>query len=920
MPYFLKVTILLPLGLLWLSGACISSAYAASDFDFDSSVEYFISDSAYTASEAAYGLGLPWKPIEPEFINLGAVSDTVWIRIKLPKAEYPKQVKLLEIDNHLIDQVGYYLFSSNTNDSFSSENNGQLLNEIHVGLLTPLDQRPLSRSEFVFPTELSSNSHKIVIFKIKSHYPMILPIQLWDETSFQKRFKYRFLFYGSYAGIVFIMALYNLCIYLFVRDKSYGYYSLFILMMAGFVLVATGLMMEIVWPNHPYLDLQMGMLFTALGSAVAGPFACGFLQLKENGPGWYKFFMGMSLTWLLIAALSVIHPASWLLYLIGVAIIPGTSSLLLVGGLMWKKGVPAARFFTIAWVTLVSGTVIYDCYLLGLLPKNIFTEHSLFLGSVAEITLLSLGLAHRIKTLDRERVEAHAMTKAKSEFLATMSHEIRTPMNGVLGTAQLLKETRLDTQQSRYINIIVNSGQSLLTILNDILDYSKIEAGKIDLEAVPIDVYDLVYDTATLFSVPAATKSLYYNIYVDIHLPTPIIGDPTRLKQVLTNFISNAFKFTTAGGITIECRLSEDQQQLILEVKDSGIGIPEDKQASIFEQFTQADSSTTRQYGGTGLGLSISKRFIEMMGGKVGVISKPGEGSTFWLKIPLLYTAESVPLSKQIVGEKEVHNKHVLVVTSNQRLFEELEMYLSATGMQCENINSLGALVEASKDSRKVIDAVICDSFCVDFEEKINNKALFKQPAIAGSQWLLLLPSGYARNTLTAMPQFEVEEYPINCKQLLTLLAGAHTDKAYPTSNVLPQFPDLRTLVVDDNDINTMIMKGLLKKFGIDADTVNSGEAALSSLCTAEAHYDLVFMDCEMPGMNGYQTSEKIREWEKENGRSSQYVICALSAHAISDHKDICLKAGMNTFLSKPVTVESLQSILEAQQPKLKTA
>lgn len=908
------VMMLLGIALLY---AKVSVSFATTSYQFEASVEYFISkEKNISANEIAVLSDLPWQSIHPEFINLGSVSDTVWLRIKLPKAEYPKQVKLLEIDNHLIDEVSYYLFSS------KMDNKGDLilLKNINVGLLTPLDQRPLSRSEFVFPTELSSENHDVVIFRIQSRYPMILPIQLWDETSFQKRFKYRFLFYGSYAGIVFIMALYNLCIFLYVRDKSYGYYSLFIMLMAGFVLVATGLMMEIVWPNHPHLDLQMGMLFTALGSAVAGLFASGFLQLKNNGPRWHRFFMMMSLVWFFIAIAALIHPASWLLYVIGVAIIPGTTSLLLAGASMWKKGVPAAPFFTIAWVTLVSGTVVYDCYLLGLLPKNLFTEHSLFLGSVAEITVLSLGLAHRIKSLDQDRAEAHAMTKAKSEFLATMSHEIRTPMNGVLGTAQLLKETTLDTQQSRYINIIVNSGQSLLTILNDILDYSKIEAGKVELESVPIDVYDLVYDTATLFSVQAGNKSLYYNIYVDINLPTPILGDPTRLKQVLTNYVSNAFKFTTTGGITIECKLTDDQQQLLCEVNDTGIGIPQEKQASIFEQFTQADSTTTRQYGGTGLGLSISKRFIEMMGGEVGVDSESGKGSTFWLKIPLIFTEESLSLGRKLESDKNNQVEQVLIVTPNQRLFEELEKYLSVVGFQCQHVSQVSIIGETLQECNRVFDKVICDFFCTDFDTHINKTDFLKHSAIANSQWLLLLPSGYSRNSITGLSQFDVEEYPINCKHVVELLSTSSLSRESQTAKMLPQFPSFRTLVVDDNDINTMVMKGLLKKFGIAADTVNSGEEALKKLCTPEAPYDLVFMDCEMPGLNGYQTTEKLREWEKETNQSNHYTICALSAHAISDHKDTCLKAGMNTFLSKPVTVENLQSILEAQQPKLKSA
>lgn len=903
---------LILLGFMPLCSQANTTALANPSYNLADHLSYVIDhNDSLSLPQLVSDKSVQWQHTNTSALTFSIQKSSVWIRIELPKAKYKNHVKLLEIDNHLIDHISFYLFAPN---QLASQELGQKY-EIHTGMQTPLDKRPLSKSNFVFPIELSMDDHNVVFLKFQSRYPLLLPFHLWEKSEYEKQVNYRYLFYGVYVGIVLIMAIYNLCIFFFVRDKSYGYYAMFILMLAGFILVDGGFMLELAWPNNPEYDHQMNMIFTGLGCAFSIPFTIEFLQLKKNAPASLRFFYPLLAIWLGITVTAVFYPAFWLLYIIAIVLFPGSISLVVIGALLWKRGIPAAPFFTAAWAVLNAGTIIYDSYLFGFLPSHFITENALLLGNVIEVTLLSLGLASRIKSLDKERLEAQSLTKAKSEFLATMSHEIRTPMNGVLGTAELLKDTHLDKQQSRYINIILNSGQSLLSILNDILDYSKIEAEKIELERVPFDVYNLVYDTASIFSVQAANKNLYYNIKVDKHIPTPILGDPTRLKQVLTNYISNAFKFTQKGSILIHAKLSEDKQYLIMEVHDSGIGIPTEKQATIFEQFTQADSSTTRQYGGTGLGLSISKKFIEMMDGEVGVESTLNKGSRFWLQVPINTIDTSTDITESIqehttLKEDEITEpKKVLVLTPNLTLFQQLSDYLSAENLRLVHFHGMKEYTISEQDT--AYDFVIADYFCEDFKTHMENGQALNKPSLHNSQWFFLVPSGFGREAITHYPNAKIEEYPVNCKHLRTSLLETQAQEKQRESKNYPQYPDLRILIVDDNDTNSMIMQGMLRKFGIESDAIDNGKAALEILCQPNSLYDVVFMDCEMPDMDGYQTTNAIRQWERSTEKGVPYSICALSAHAIGDHKEACLKAGMDTLLSKPITLPNLQVILE---------
>ena len=530
---------------------------------------------------------------------------------------------------------------------------------------------------------------------------------------------------------------------------------------------------------------------------------------------------------------------------------------------------------------------------------------------MVEVTLLSLGLAYRIKSLDREKREAHLLTKTKSEFLATMSHEIRTPMNGILGMAELLGDTSLNQQQRSYLNTILGSGKTLMTVLNDILDYSKIEAGKLELESVSFPVRRLLDDTANVFSVTAKEKGLYFNTYISARVPARIDGDAARLGQILTNLLSNAFKFTHEGEVTLTADCDETFQYLVIKVSDTGVGIPEQKQHSIFEQFAQAERSTSRKYGGSGLGLTISKRFVEMMGGNIGVHSQSGQGSTFWFTIPLTnprrFNLDNIDDLKPVA-----EHLRILICCPDTRFNNLINEYHQLWGFSLVCTHSLEELQHTLEDNKQSFHFVLIDQYCEDFAVDQINQLITDYATLQTTNLILVVKAGFARNSIEGLHKPPIfEEFPISITSIqLTLLERiGFKRKLPPATSENIDLSKMRLLVVDDNPVNTKVICGYLKKLSITPELAASGKEALEKTVGTDTQYDLIFMDCEMPDIDGYEATLRIRQWEAEQGKSNQ-IICALSAHAMKSYRDRCLEVGMNDFLAKPIVMNDLQRLL----------
>jgi len=553
--------------------------------------------------------------------------------------------------------------------------------------------------------------------------------------------------------------------------------------------------------------------------------------------------------------------------------------------------------------------------------------------------------------LMKAKQSAEAAAMAKGEFLATMSHEIRTPLNGIVPMLDMLSRASLAPDQREMLNTASASSHQLLRIVDDILDYSKLEANKLELEITGFNLRELLDGVLQLMHRPAENKGLRLTLQLDPSVRLPVRGDPVRLRQVLSNLVGNAIKFTERGTITVVVRrLGETAAQHLLrfEVRDTGIGIDDETRSRLFHSFTQADASTTRLYGGTGLGLAICKRIVDLMGGRIDVVSEVGRGSSFWFEIPLM----------KVIGDLRPRNDgtldhgRVLIVSPDKRLRQRLSMLVTNWGMHATAVETtqeaLDRLRLANEHGRYDYMAVLADAGGIRSTARALHRALARRSDPDGLRlvWLYgddvvpeelhpgstLLPRqapdadlrasllGAQPETPPATPDAPTIDDIFPAADLdaepITMPASESLQKAIADAEAASRTPaNARLLLVEDNPVNLLVAQKLLLALGFECETAPDGEAALKRMIAEP--FDLVFMDCQMPVLDGYAATRRWREREAELESRHRLPIVAMTANAMAGDRQRCLDAGMDDYLAKPVSREQLESCLHRWLPNL---
>ncbi len=756
--------------------------------------------------------------------SFGFTASAYWLRFTLQN-DHPVLVNyLLEMAYPLLDYVHFY--TPDTTGGFT---------EMRAGDQLPFGERQIQSTKVVFPVNVPSGESRTFYLRCQTSGAMNLSLNLFTPDAFNRNAIKRQGMLGLYYGVILVMILYNLFIFLTVRDRSFLYYVLFITSFMFMVLCLNGLSYQYLWPDQPWWANQNLPFFGFMAFFFATQFTRAILNSRQLVP-----WLDKGLFFLLPLAL-VGMPVSLVVdYEVGIRLATFLSFTFVLhvccGFICTFKGYRPARYYSLAWSVFLFFVVVYSLKSFAILPDVFWSNWGVQFGSVWEILFLSLALADRINLIEKEKQEtqltyAHkleetnwlleqrmnertmelkhsnrelrqeanerkeaekralAASRTKSEFLANMSHEIRTPMHGVLGMTELLRQTPLTLKQAGYISTIDNSADSLLAIINDILDFSKIEAGRIELEQVDFSLTREISQIESVHGNAALQKGLEFRVDIFPEVPDMLNGDPLRLHQILTNLVGNAVKFTVHGRVELLIAVvnqDEDGFRLSFEVSDTGVGIAPERVGDIFLPFDQEDGSTTRKFGGTGLGPTISRFLVKKMGGTLEVVSDVGQGSSFRFT------------------------------------------------------------------------------------------ALF----------------GIAKNNIL---DFSADEQP--------------------EARELPLFGG-KILLVEDNRTNQQVGKGMLELLGCRVDLAAHGSEALDLL--AEESYDLVFMDCQMPIMDGYEATRQIRTLESD-AEAEHLPVIALTAHAMHTHQQECMAAGMDGHLSKPFNLEQLAEAMVAWLPVVGT-
>jgi len=856
--------------------------------------------------------GQLFKPLTST--GLGRQQGDVWVRFSVHNNSAEMVSAVFNSGDRHVGEIEFYVLDSR----------GNIIDYDVNGIDYAFSHRALKSTSVVFPLEVGAREYLQIYLKVRSQFIIQISPSLKSYAQFYNQEQISSLVAYTFYGVIIGLMLYNALIWISVREVEFALFVMFVALWGVTTMANDGLIYRI-WPYDLLGRYPPWLFYVLCGAAMASTsvFTIVYLRLRAYSPFYLWFQYVLAFFGAIVAIGPLLFSLSTVMML-GLTLITMITLVNIVTGLMMiRSGSRHAIEYTLAFGIMFVVYVFAGVSVYGLLENYSDSQFYVRLGLLFPVLLFAVGIGNNMNRTKQETIElqreadvANYAAAFKSRFLATMSHEIRTPMNGVLGMIQMLMGTDLSRRQRQFTEIIDSSGKALLSVINDILDISRLESGEVLLEKSTISLEDLLDECIDVFSALNRSGKLKFNVFIATDTPVYFVGDFSRIRQVVINLLGNAFKFTDDGSVAISVSIEKKTEglTLVFAISDTGVGIDAKVQQGLFNPFTQADESTSRKFGGTGLGLAICKELVEVMGGEIWVESVLEEGSTFYFQLPYMVMGLELDADEALTTSA-LSGKSVLVADDDPAFFHTMEMTLTSWGMSVYGASSCATVIPMLLET--TIDIMLLDNRLPDGEAF----ALLSKVRDLPGYRALPIVSISAGDDIPAdelLAQHGIVNHlikPMKFRSLRTMLLESLSDAV--EANAIVENMDLQgmtVLVVEDNITNQIVIENMLLTLGIVSQVCDDGqqglERYLKGLQPDNKPFDLVLMDCEMPVLDGYATTRRIREYELAQQAGSKVAIIGVSAHAMEEHKNRALQAGMNLYLTKPLKMEDLRSAI----------